>query len=158
MRVTVIAVGRFGAGHVEERRLFERYAGRLPFPLDLREIEIKTRLPLEKRRARECERLLGAVPAGAVVVALDERGRALTTHDLATRLEAWRDEGRGVAFLIGGADGLDMAARNRADLVLSLGAATWPHLLVRALVAEQVYRAHCILTGHPYHRGYPDSG
>ncbi len=152
MRVSVIAAGRFGTGHREERRLFERYAGRLPFPLDLREIEVRKRLPPDKLTSEESTRLLDAVPAGAAVVALDERGRTLATRDLAARLAAWRDDGRAIAFLVGGADGLDPSVRERADLVLSLGAATWPHLLVRALIAEQVYRAHCILTGHPYHR------
>ena len=99
------------------------------------------------------ERLLGQVPVGAVVVALDETGKTLNSVAFAEKLKVWRDEGvRDVAFLIGGADGLDDAVRNRADLVMSFGAMTWPHLLVRGLLAEQIYRAQCILSGHPYHR------
>jgi 23S rRNA (pseudouridine1915-N3)-methyltransferase len=102
----------------------------------------------------ETGRLLAAVPEGAAIVALDGRGRDLTSEDLALRLGRWRDEGvRVVAFLIGGADGLGEAARARASLVLALGRMTWPHQLVRVMLAEQVYRASTILAGHPYHRG-----
>ncbi|MBX6322088.1 MAG: 23S rRNA (pseudouridine(1915)-N(3))-methyltransferase RlmH, partial [Rhodospirillaceae bacterium] len=103
------------------------------------------------------EMLLAALPtrggARTVVVALDEAGAALSSAELAERLGAWRGQGAGaVAFLVGGADGHGEAATRRADLVLSLGRMTWPHMLVRVLLAEQLYRAQCILTGHPYHR------
>ena len=152
MRMTLVTAGRFGSGHQEERRLFERYAQRLPFPLDLKEVEEKKRLPPDKLKRREAELLLGAVPKGAVVIALDESGKSMSTRAFADRLGAWRDDGRDIALIIGGADGLDDSVTGRADLVLSLGKLTWPHLLVRALIAEQIYRAHCILTGHPYHR------
>ncbi len=117
----------------------------------LREVEDK-RGPTG-RVAREADLLLSALPKGATVVALDERGKALSSVELAHRLARWRDEGAGdIAFAIGGADGLDDAVRARADLVLSLGAMTWPHLMVRAMLAEQLYRAQQILAGHPYHR------
>jgi 23S rRNA (pseudouridine1915-N3)-methyltransferase len=87
-------------------------------------------------------------------VVLDERGKAEASAAFAARLGAWRDDGvRNVAFLIGGADGHDARVRKRADAILSFGAMTWPHLLVRAMLAEQLYRAHSILAGHPYHRG-----
>ena len=102
----------------------------------------------------EGELLLKAVPEGALVVALDAAGKTLTSAAFAKRLGAWRDGGvKDVAFLIGGADGLDGAVTGAADEVLSLGAMTWPHLLARAMLAEQIYRAQCILAGHPYHRG-----
>ena len=98
--------------------------------------------------------LLAAVPAGATVVVLDAGGRALDSPALAARLRTWRDAGVGdVAFLIGGAEGLDADVVAGADLVLSLGPMTWPHLLARAMLAEQIYRAQCILEGHPYARG-----
>jgi 23S rRNA (pseudouridine1915-N3)-methyltransferase len=94
------------------------------------------------------------VPADARVVALDERGRNLSSTEFASRLERWRDEGvRDIAFLVGGADGLAQSVRDRADFVLALGTLTWPHELVRVLVAEQIYRAWTIVQGHPYHRG-----
>lgn len=93
------------------------------------------------------------MPSESVVVALDQRGTALTSPGLAAKLGAWRDSGRReIAFLIGGADGLGPAVLDRAELVLSLGPMTWPHLLVRAMLAEQLYRAVMILQGHPYHR------
>ena len=102
----------------------------------------------------EGELLLRAVPDGARVVALDAAGKTLTSAAFAKHLGAWRDAGvKDVAFLIGGADGLDGAVTGAADLVLSLGAMTWPHLLARAMLAEQIFRAQCILSGHPYHRG-----
>lgn len=104
-------------------------------------------------KAREAELILAAVPPGALLVALDERGRPWSSRELAERLAAWRDRGvTTLAFAIGGADGLGPAVIERADAVVSLGAMTWPHLLVRSLLLEQLYRAQQILAGHPYHR------
>ncbi|HIJ43701.1 MAG: 23S rRNA (pseudouridine(1915)-N(3))-methyltransferase RlmH [Rhodospirillales bacterium] len=151
MRILIAAVGRLKAG--PERALFEHYAGRVTFPFCLKEVEEKRRLPVGKLRKREAELLLGAAPQGAVIVALDERGQALSSAALADRIGTWRDDGRrDLVFLIGGPQGLDESMKAGADLVLSLGPMTWPHLLVRGLVAEQIYRAQCILSGHPYHR------
>jgi 23S rRNA (pseudouridine1915-N3)-methyltransferase len=154
MKLLLAAVGRARAG--PERDLFEHYRRRLTWPLDLVEVEEKRALPAEQRRAREAELLLAALDRkagpGAVAVALDERGTALASAAFAARLAGWRDKGAGVAFLIGGADGHGAAVSERADIVLSLGPMTWPHLLVRALLAEQLYRAQQILAGHPYHR------
>lgn len=155
MQFHIAAVGRFGRGaaHQAERLLYERFAARIAPPPVLTEIEEKKPLPTAQRVSREGERLLAAVPAGAFVVALDERGKTISSADFAKRLGALRDDGRrDVAFLIGGADGLDGAVRKAADLVLSLGSMTWPHLVVRGLIAEQVFRAQSILAGHPYHR------
>lgn len=155
MQFVIAAVGRFGGGraHGAERALYERFAERVVPPPSLVEVEEKRPLPTAERMRREGELLLGAVPPGAYVVALDERGRTLTSAAFAERLGRLRDEGRRqVAFVIGGADGLDEPVRARADIVLSLGAMTWPHLLVRGLVAEQLFRAQSILAGHPYHR------
>ncbi len=103
--------------------------------------------------AREAALLRATVPKGARVVALDGGGRGLGSLAFAERLGQWRDDGVGdVAFLIGGADGLEAKLRDDADFVLALGPQTWPHLLVRGLLAEQLYRAECIASGHPYHR------
>lgn len=151
MRVVVIAVGRAKPGAL--RDLFENYAKRLPWRLELIEVQEKRRLPPEELKKREAERLLAAVPQGALIVALDPRGETLDSESFARKLGAWRDRGRkDIAFLIGGAEGLAEAALERADLALSLGAMTWPHLLVRVLLTEQLYRASSILAGHPYHR------
>ena len=103
--------------------------------------------------AAEGELLARALPAGAVLVVLDERGKTLSSPELATQLATWRDGGRqDAAFVIGGADGIDPALRARADLAISFGRMVWPHMLVRVMLAEQLYRATTILAGAPYHR------
>jgi 23S rRNA (pseudouridine1915-N3)-methyltransferase len=151
MNIVIAAVGRAKAS--PERDLFDAYLARLPWRVALKEIEIRKEADGDIRRAKEGDALLAAVPAGATVVALDERGRNDTSVQFAERLRAWRDGGaRAVAFLIGGADGHADAVRTRADALVSFGAMTWPHMLVRAMLAEQIYRAHTILSGHPYHR------
>lgn len=151
MDILIAAVGRAKKG--PERALFEHYAGRLKSPLVLREVEEKRPLPPPQRMAREAELLLACVPAGARVVALDERGKTLGSAAFAEKLGDWRDEAvPAVAFLIGGADGHDDGVRARADLLLGFGAMTWPHMLVRGMLAEQLYRAQSIQDGHPYHR------
>lgn len=151
MRIWLAAIGRAKAG--PELDLFTQYVRRLTPPLTLKEVEEKRPLPVPERMAREAELLLGAIPAGAIVVALDERGKNMGSEAFAARMGQWRDQGAGdVAFLIGGADGHHQSVRDRADLLLSLGALTWPHMLVRAMLAEQLWRAQAILSGHPYHR------
>ncbi|MDH5748567.1 MAG: 23S rRNA (pseudouridine(1915)-N(3))-methyltransferase RlmH, partial [Rhodospirillales bacterium] len=130
-----------------------RFAGRISPALNLKEVEEKKLLPPAELKRREGELLRAAAAKGAIMVALDEKGLSLTSQDFADRIGGWRDQGtKNVAFFIGGANGLDDGVLKEAALVLSLGAMTWPHLLVRGLLAEQVYRAQCILSGHPYHR------
>ena len=151
LRTHIVAVGRMKPG--PERDLFDLYAARLTPPPEMREVEEKRNLPPAKLKAREGELLLGAIPDGAMVVALDERGRRLSSMKFSETLARWRDDGvRDVAFVIGGADGLDGCVLDRANLVLALGEMTWPHMLVRGLITEQIYRANAILSGHPYHR------
>lgn len=152
MRLLLAAVGRGKPG--PERDLFEHYRSRLSWPLTLKEVEEKRPLPVAERVAREADLLAAQIPPGAALVVLDERGKSLRSEQFAARLGDWRDQGwPGVAFVIGGADGLSPVLRNRADLVLSFGLPTWPHMLVRGMLAEQLYRAECILANHPYHRG-----
>ncbi len=141
MRLTIAAVGRARRG--PEQALYDHYAARLRWPLTLKEIAEPA--PAAKLRA--------AVPDGARLVAMDETGDLIDSPALAATLARWRDDGvRDAAFVIGGADGLDPALVAKADLVLALGRLTWPHMLVRGLLAEQLYRAETILAGHPYHR------
>lgn len=162
MRILIAAVGRLKSG--PEKDLFEEYRRRLSWPLVLREVEARGAAPAELK-AREGELLLAALDckaagrksgrpaAGRRIVALDERGEIVTSPEFARRLGAWRDQGaEEIAFVIGGAGGLDETLRARADWVLAFGRLTWPHLLARALLAEQLYRAQQILLGHPYHR------
>lgn len=152
MRVVVAAVGR--AKRAPIGALFAEYAGRLPWRIELVEVEEKRPLPPERLKAREAELLLAAVPRDAFLIALDRRGESLTSKAFARKMEACLRQGASsLAFLIGGAEGLGEAVLEKADLVLSLGPMTWPHLLVRVLLAEQLYRAASILSGHPYHRG-----
>ena len=129
------------------------YAERITPPATIVELEEKRRLPPAELKTREAELILGALPAGARLVALDEHGDPWTSRELADRLRAWRDSGTAaLAFAIGGAEGLGPAVIGRADAVLSLGAMTWPHFLARGMLLEQLYRAQQILAGHPYHR------
>ena len=151
MRLWLGAVGKIKPG--PEKTLFEQYAKRLTPPLTLCEVEEKRPLSVPERQAVEAKLLLAALPDKAKLVVLDERGKSLTSPALAEVMGKWRDDGvADLAFLIGGADGHDPSLRGRADLVLCLGTLTWPHMLVRVMVAEQLWRAQSILTGHPYHR------
>jgi 23S rRNA (pseudouridine1915-N3)-methyltransferase len=151
MRLHVIAVGRLKPGPL--KALEQHYAERITWPLAIREIEERRKLPPAELIEREGVALLAALPQGAVAVALDSRGTALASEALAARLAAWRDGGAAdVAFLIGGAEGLSDRVRRQAKLVLSLGPMTWPHFLARGMLLEQLYRAQQILAGHPYHR------
>lgn len=157
MRITVIAVGRARRG--PEQALCEIYLGRLKTPACVIEVEERKPLPDAERTRSEARLLLAKVPDGATVIALDGQGKALSSEDLAARVQSWQDEGVGdIAFLIGGADGLDQSVIDAAHLVLSLGPMTWPHMLVRPMLAEQLYRAEQILAGHPYHRAGPPPG
>jgi 23S rRNA (pseudouridine1915-N3)-methyltransferase len=147
----LIAIGRLRDG--PEKAIFDRYATRLRPPLTVREIPEATGSPADIRK-REGAALLAALTAADAVVALDLGGTAPTSEAFAAMLQAWVDAGRKPAFLIGGAEGLSEAVIARADTVISLGALTWPHMLVRVMLAEQIFRAQCIAGGHPYHRGF----
>jgi 23S rRNA (pseudouridine1915-N3)-methyltransferase len=134
----IVARGKIGRS--PEAELVDRYVKRMSWPIRL------TELPDRGGKVPE-------LAANSVSIVLDERGKALSSAELANKLELWRDAGKREArFLVGAADGHDEAERKRADLLLSFGAATWPHLLVRAMLAEQLYRATSILANHPYHR------
>ncbi len=145
----LIAVGRLRAG--PEADLFARYNARLRPPLAVIEVAEGRGAPAEIKR-RESEALLAATPPQALAVALDSGGVAPDSEGLAVLLERWLGASRPLCFLLGGAEGLDGAVLARADAALSLGKMTWPHLLVRPMLAEQLFRARAIATGHPYHR------
>ena len=145
----LIAVGRLRAG--PEAELFERYNSRLRPRIAVTEVPDGHGAPAEIKR-REAEALLAAVPADACAVALDQGAPALSSEQFAQRLEAWLASGQPVTFLVGGAEGLAKSVLDRANHVFSLGALTWPHMLVRVMLAEQIFRARAIVSGHPYHR------
>ena len=145
----VIAIGR--ARDTPEAALFARYAARLRPPLDLTELPDGKGAPAEIKR-REGEALLSALPPDAIAVALDRTGKPADSAEFVALVERWLGAGRPVCFLLGGAEGIDAPVLRRADHVLSFGTMTWPHLLARAMLAEQIYRARSIAAGHPYHR------
>lgn len=137
-----------------EYDLVHQYLSRLPWKYDIIEIELKKQSAQStERKIREAERLSAAIPEGAAVVILDENGRSLKSRELACKIDDWQLTGiSNIAFIIGGADGLDKSLINRADLKLAFGSLTWPHMMVRAMLAEQIYRVWSINAGHPYHR------
>ncbi|MCW2275563.1 23S rRNA (pseudouridine(1915)-N(3))-methyltransferase RlmH [Rhodoblastus acidophilus] len=159
MKLLLVGVGRLKSG--PERELVARYAERCAAggrkigltAFDLREIEESRARRPEDRKAEEAAGLREFLPSGAKIICLDERGKTMDSEAFAARIGAWRDASApACGVVIGGPDGLDPAFRDRADLVLAFGAMTWPHQLVRALAAEQLFRAMTILAGHPYHR------
>jgi 23S rRNA (pseudouridine1915-N3)-methyltransferase len=155
MRIHLIAVGTRMPSWVEQG--YREFSKRLPRECALRLVEIppgrrgKGRPP-ERAMLEEGQAMLGAIPAGCHVVALDVRGREWSTGDLAARLQEWLAGGRDLALLVGGPDGLCGACLERAEQRWSLSALTFPHALVRVMLAEQLYRAWSITAGHPYHR------
>ncbi len=160
MHIRLISIGQRMPGWVNAG--YAEYAKRLPAScrLDLVELEparrtakgTRSAADLERIRADEGERLLRAIPNGSLVLALDERGRAWSTAELARKLTGWLGDGRDVALLVGGPDGLAPACLQRAEQRWSLSALTFPHPLVRVILAEQIYRAWTLVQGHPYHR------
>lgn len=153
MKLIVVAIGHRMPAWVEAG--FGEYAGRMPREARIELIALKPAPrggPVQRVLGSEGERILAALPARCVKVALDERGLLFATRELSQRLGRWQAGGQDVAFLIGGADGLDAAVKRAASLVWSLSPLTLPHGLARVLLAEQLYRAVTILHNHPYHR------
>ena len=144
-----MAVGRIGRG--PEAELFTRYNDRLRPKLAVHEIA-EGRGSAGEIKRREAEAILAAVPANALAIALDLGAAAPDSERFAATLTSWIELARPLAFVIGGAEGLDRTVITRADHTLSLGPLTWPHMLVRVMLAEQLFRARAIATGHPYHR------
>ena len=159
MRVVVIAVGRLKSG--PERELVDRYgqrfldlSRRLGFRgLEIHEVPESRAQETPVRIAEEAASIARLIPDDAVAVALDEKGKTLTSTAFAEQLGRWRDESTAnIVFVIGGADGLSPELRRRLQMTLAFGSATWPHQMVRIMLLEQIYRAATILAGHPYHR------
>jgi 23S rRNA (pseudouridine1915-N3)-methyltransferase len=159
LRVAILAVGRMKQG--PERELVARYLDRAIASgkmlgltgFSVTELTESRAGSAPSRKAEEAKALTAQLPSDSPVVALDERGKSTSSEEFAKRLARWRDDGKpAVSFVIGGADGLDPAFVQAADLTLSFSPLTWPHQLVRIMLAEQLYRATTILSGHPYHR------
>ena len=155
MRVTIVSVGHRMPAWIQEG--FHEYTRRMPPEIRVELVELKPEergagKGADKAKAAEGARILAALPDGATLLALDERGKSVSTQGLSVMLAEWMRDGSHPVFAIGGADGLDDAVKARADKLVSLSALTLPHALVRVLLAEQLYRAWSILARHPYHR------
>ena len=150
MQLSIVAIGKGRA--TPENALTQNWLSRLKPPGQI--IEIESKLSAGPNRVEdEGRRLLRAIPEGAVLGVLDPRGKDHSSEEFATLIEGWRDEGFGSAyFAIGGAEGHADILRQKANCTIALGRPTWPHMLFRAMLAEQLYRANAILAGHPYHR------
>ncbi len=152
MNLTIIAIGKMKKGS-PEKNLIDTYVKQSLWPIRVVELEEKKSLTGLALKQAESELLLKHVPQGAKIIALDERGINISSRDFTSRLLHWQDTGtREVALLIGGADGHADVVRNRADLILSFGKMTMPHMLMRAVLCEQLYRAYTISIRHPYHK------
>ena len=155
MRVSILSIGHRMPAWIQEG--FQEYTRRMPpeIRVDLMELKPEERgagRSTDRAKTLEGERILAALPAGAALIALDERGKGVSTQGLSVMLSEWMRDGSHPAFVIGGADGLSEAVRSRADKIVSLSTLTLPHGLARVLLAEQLYRAWTILARHPYHR------
>ncbi|MCE3255878.1 MAG: hypothetical protein K0R25_1372 [Rickettsiaceae bacterium] len=152
MKITIISIGKFRKNDPNQE-LFLNYQKRLSWKLELKELETKGNLQGEVLKAKEAELLLSNVPNSAKIIALDERGKIFSSQEFAGAIENLANTGSSnLAFVIGGADGLSEELKKKADLVLSFGKMTFPHLMIRAFLAEQIYRAQTIINNHPYHR------
>ena len=155
MRITIVAVGQRQPAWADAAA--NEYLSRLPadFKVELKHVKAESRAgngPLARLLSAEAARIRAAVPSGFWLIALDERGKDWTTQQLADQLRRWRDSADGVAFAIGGADGLDPDLKREARMLLRLSSMTLPHALAKVMLAEQLYRASSMLAGHPYHR------
>jgi|TARA_R110002096_G_scaffold257381_1_gene450970 23S rRNA (pseudouridine1915-N3)-methyltransferase len=151
MNIHIIAVGRMKK--CAEADLMTTYLTRCPWNVKVVEVEEKRPLKGSERMAREGDLLLKAIPEGAAIIALDERGKQMRSTNFANKIRDWQDQGvSNLVFLIGGADGYDEKVKNCAHSLISFGDMTWPHMMVRAMLCEQLYRASTILAGHPYHK------
>lgn len=158
MRFVIVAVGHRQPPWVDTA--VTDYIGRLPREAAVTLIELRPdprpdnagEQAIARLLEREASRIATAIPRSAAVVALDEAGTAMTTRAFATQIDRWRGDARDVAFVIGSADGLDATLKRNADRLLSLSPMTLPHGLARVMLAEQLYRAHSLSAGHPYHR------
>ena len=151
MKITIVAVGRIKKG--SEKNLWDIYAKRLKWSLVLKEVEEKNALGPQAIKRKEADLLLAKVPKGALLVIMDQNGLNISSLDFAKRIGLWQDRGmRDLAIVIGGSDGLDQTVIDKADLKIAMGKMTWPHMLARIMLLEQIYRAQCILENHPYHK------
>lgn len=150
-KLVIAAIGKMKDAS-PEAQLVREYTKRLPWKLAVKEFDIKQQ-DTATRQLKEAEALLAACAGCEKIIALDERGKDLKSRELAAQFSGWQQQGvSSIGLIIGGADGLHASVREKADVLLAFGKATWPHMLVRAMLAEQLYRVSTIIENHPYHR------
>ena len=151
MRITIVAVGKLRQSIFSQ--LYGLYAKRLRWELRLREIEPHNSKNIKEQQRHESARLLALIPNGAQIIILDENGETLSSSRLASWIDSKIQNGsKDICIVIGGANGLDLDIFPKSNLILALGRLTWPHLMVRGMILEQIYRVQQILSGHPYHK------
>jgi len=152
MKVLIAAIGKDKQSS-PTFQLFKEYVKRTPWTIQIKELEYKKSLPSDMLKEKEASLLLSAAESYSKIIALDENGKNISSEALALQVKSWQDESYGsIAFLIGGAAGHGREVLEKADLKLSFGKLTWPHMMVRAMLSEQIYRVTTIISGHPYHR------
>jgi 23S rRNA (pseudouridine1915-N3)-methyltransferase len=152
MKVLIAAIGKDKQSS-PTYKLFEEYIKRLSWNIELKEVENKKPLPSDLQKEKEAALLLDCVPKLSKIIALDENGKNITSKEFAKHISKWQGDGCShISFLIGGASGHGKDVLDKADFKLSFGKLTWPHMMVRAMLAEQIYRADTIISGHPYHK------
>ncbi|MCK5041959.1 MAG: 23S rRNA (pseudouridine(1915)-N(3))-methyltransferase RlmH [Sphingomonadales bacterium] len=151
MKISILAVGR--CGQSPESELIKRYTDRIPWKLAIKEVEERRPIKGDERKKSEGAMLLAALPKNSFIIALDERGKGLGSPEFAKKLSTANENGFDhISFIIGGADGLSAEILTKAHMKLSFGTMVWPHMMVRAMLSEQIYRAWAILNHHPYHK------
>lgn len=151
MKILIAAVGKLKQG--PELEIFSSYKKRIPWEVEVKEVEEKRNLSDEELKVSEGKLLTNATPSSYKKIVLDERGKILDSREFAKKISSWQNDGYSdFAFLIGGANGHADSVRKSSDLTLSLGNMTWPHMLTRVMLIEQLYRANTILNNHPYHK------
>ncbi|MDB2414987.1 23S rRNA (pseudouridine(1915)-N(3))-methyltransferase RlmH [Rickettsiales bacterium] len=152
LKIKIVAIGKMRKND-PLGDVYCDYIKRLPWDISLVELEEKRSLPEEKLKEKESQLLCSAISADSKLILLDEHGKDCNSKNFAKILKNWSDDGcNNISIAIGGAYGLGEEIKNRADIRLSFGKMTWPHMMVRAMLSEQLYRAHTIITNHPYHK------
>jgi 23S rRNA (pseudouridine1915-N3)-methyltransferase len=149
-KITIISIGKFKEPF--EKQFFEHYSKRIRNELSLIEIQPKKTLPTKSQKEYEAELIKSKITLGSYVISMDENGKILTSNDFASQMNDAHISHDNIFFIIGGAYGLCKSIVKNSNATISLGKMTWPHLIVRGLLAEQIYRSQCILSNHPYHK------
>lgn len=152
MKITIATIGKNNKSS-PTAQLCQEYIKRTPWQVEIKEFEEKKPLPTDKLKEKEAALLLSSVDSSTIVIAMDENGKNFSSEEFAEKISSWQSQGYAkFSFMIGGAAGHGDSVKERADLKLSMGRMTWPHMMARAMLCEQIYRAFTIISSHPYHK------